>query len=161
MRKFVVAACLFLGIAAAVPSAFAAVDAAGLAQIQAILSANPNGGDALAAAIQAAVDANPALVDDVLAAAANATPDQQSAIGTGLGNAANDFANLGTSDGTAAHDAIVTAVANSGLVLVLASLDAAIVPTAGGNNNANPLLTQNTNRPTQNSCVSPSRPGPC
>lgn len=164
MRKFLVAACLFLSAAAVVSAApaFAAVDAAGLAQVQAIVAQYPNGGDALAAAIAAAVEANSALADDVVAAAQNATPDQQSAIGTGLANAANYFANLNTPAGNAAHDAIVASAAN-GPALLVASLDAAIEPTAGGGPGGTfaGLTTNFNNNTTQNSCVSPSRPGPC
>ena len=165
MRKYLIAACLFLGAVAVmpVPSAFAAVDAVGLAQVQAILAANPNGGEALAAAIIAAVEANPNLADDVVAASQNATPDQQAAIGTGLANAANYFANLNTPAGNAAHDEIVAAAAN-GPALLVASLDAAIAPTAGGGRNGTPfgqLVSQFVHTLHQNSCVSPSRPGPC
>jgi hypothetical protein len=165
MRKFLVAASLFLGAVALMPAptALAAVDAAGLSQIQAILAQYPNGGDALAAAIAAAVEANPNLADDVVAASQNATPDQQTAMGTGLANAANYFANLNTPAGNAAHDEIVAAAAN-GPALLIASLDASITPTAGGGPGGTfGGLTQNFNNNTthQNSCVSPSRPGPC
>jgi hypothetical protein len=163
MRKFLVAACLFLGAAAVMPAptAFAAVDAAGLAQIQGMLAQYPNGGDALAAAIAAAIEANANLADDVVAASQNATPDQQTAMGTGLANAANYFANLNTPAGNVAHDEIVAAAAN-GSALLIASLDAAIAPTAGGGPGGTFVgLTQNLNTQTQHSCVSPSRPGSC
>src|SRR6185312_3650750 len=157
MRKFLVAACLFLGAATVVPApaAVAAVDAAGLAQVQAILAQYPNGGDALTAAIAAAVEANPNLADDVVAASQNATPRQQAAMGTGLANAANYFANLNTSDGNAAHDEIVAAAAN-GPALLVASLDAAISPTAGGGGNIpfGQLVSQFQQTQHQNSCVS-------
>jgi len=166
MRRLFLAVSLLVGVTmimptAFVPAALAAVDAAGLAQVQAILAQYPNGGDALAAAIAAAVEANPGLADDIVSASQNATSDQQSAIGTGLANAANYFASLGTSDGNADHDQIVAAAAN-GPALLIAALDAAIVPTAGGGSTFAGLTNNlNNNTTRQNSCVSPARPGPC
>lgn len=167
MRRYFLAACLALGFLMIVPGAFAqqtvTPTAQQTAQVANILAQYPNGGAALAAAITAAVEADPSLSYAVAAASATATPDQQTAMGTGLADAANYFSNLGTAAGTADANEIVAAIA-TGSTIMIASADAEISPTAGGGGSGGTfgsLATNNTSGSGQTSCVSPSRPGPC
>ncbi|HVA12852.1 MAG TPA: hypothetical protein VNF99_06365 [Stellaceae bacterium] len=160
MRSYFLAAFMFLGLFAIVSPA-SAQPISGQAQIQALLAQYPNGGAGLTAAITAAVEANPALAADVAAVALNANPAQQEAMGTGLADAANFFGSQGTVAGNAARDEILTAAAN-GPPDMVAAVDAAIEPTAGGGpNGAFGGLVSNFQPSSQHSCVSPSRPGPC
>jgi hypothetical protein len=161
MRKYFLAACLFLGIFAVMPPVFAQ-DAAGEAQIQAIVAQYPDGGPGLVAAITAAVETNPALAADVSFVAFNATPAQQEAMGTGLANAANYFADQHTPAGDLAYNEIMTAAAN-GPPTLIAAVDAAVEPTAGNGRNGNvPFgqLVSDSVHDQQQRCVSPSKPGP-
>lgn len=169
MRRFFLAASLVLSFLAAMPSAYAqqAPTQAQLNQAQAILAQYPNGGTALQDAIAAAVEQDPALASAFASAAANATPAIQASIGTGLAQAANFFANQGTSSGTSNAETVLNAINNSGNTTLIASAAASISPTAGGlvgTNTALALalnLNATTNTGGQTSCVSPSRPGPC
>jgi len=178
MRSFFVAASLALVVLAAVPSAFAqtATDRiarlnAAEAQISADLAANPNGNPAnaapgttdLSSEISAIIEQNPdiaaALANYVVQLAANANPQQQQALGIALADAANFYARNGNQD---LVNQIVAAIATGPAVMVAAA-DAEISPTAGGGGTgtSGSLRTNFTSGSAQNSCVSPSRPGPC
>lgn len=167
MRKLILAACLGLGVIAMSPASFAQQGAPQITQamrdqVSALLAQYPDGGAPLAAAITAAVEANPALAYAIASAAFSATPAQQTAMGTGLADAANYFANLNTGNGTNDANEIVAAIA-TGPAVMIAAADAEISPTAGGGGGgtAGGLATNNTSGSGQSSCVSPSRPGPC
>ncbi|NDE97616.1 MAG: hypothetical protein EB034_04960, partial [Verrucomicrobia bacterium] len=79
-------------------------------QIAALLAANPNGGEALAAAIRQLLVANPNAYTAVMAALQNASASQLNAIGAGLGQAVAALRSAGNGQ---AATAIQTAVASA------------------------------------------------
>ena len=88
--------------------------------VAALLASNPNGGDQLAQAVHDLVLANSAALNVIVAAVkANGNDAQQSAVGQGLGMAAQDAVKANNQQLAVA---IQAAVAASGMPLAVASL---------------------------------------
>ncbi|HEY1796199.1 MAG TPA: hypothetical protein VGG57_08765 [Stellaceae bacterium] len=151
----VVLAVIFGGPAwSPVPSAAAQGVTAINPQVAALLSQYPAGGPGLRAAVARLVEAQPDLAAAVVAAAAHATPEQQSAIGAGLGDAYAFFLKIGSDSAAYAENLIRQAVTAADPV-TLAAYVSVIQPTQaqpipGGNNNVGNTTT---------GCISPSSPG--
>jgi hypothetical protein len=91
--------------------------------VAALLASNPNGGDQLAQAVHDLVLANPAALNIIIAAVkANGNDAQQSAVGQGLGMAAQDAVKANNQQLAVA---IQAAVAGSGMPLAVASFTTA------------------------------------
>lgn len=91
--------------------------------VAALLASNPNGGDQLAQAVHDLVLANPAALNIIVAAVkANGNDAQQSAVGQGLGMAAQDAVKANNQQLAVA---IQAAVAASGMPLAVASFTTA------------------------------------
>src|SRR5215469_18102174 len=124
-------------------------------QVAALLAQYPQGGPALRAAVARLVEADPSLAAAVVAAAAHATPEQQSAIGAGLGDASAYFAKLSPSTAGYAADLITQAMTAAdpttlaGYISVIQPTQAQVIP--GSNNNVDNTTSR---------CISPSTRGP-
>jgi hypothetical protein len=100
------------------------------------------------------VEADPSLASVVVAAALTANPAQQTAIGTGLANAAVFFANSSSPNAKAAQQQLQAAIASAPTSTVTA------FNIGGGAIALLSLLgTSTSTQLTTNNCVSPSRPG--
>jgi hypothetical protein len=121
--------------------------------IDALLQQYPDGGQALADAIAQTIEADPSFAAVAVAAALNANAAEQTAIGTGLAEAAVFFANSNTPGAVAAQQllqsAIGSAPTNTTTAFTLGGGTAALLALLGGSSG---LLT--TDR-----CISPNLPG--
>jgi hypothetical protein len=123
-------------------------------RVKKILDAFPNGGQGLSDAIAKAVEADPCLASAIVAAALDANAAQQSAIGTGLADAAIFFANSDSPDAKEAQEILQAAIASAPGGTISAF-------NVGGGPTALSTLPGSTAGPalTTSGCVSPSRPG--
>lgn len=124
------------------------------AKVQKILAQFPDGGQGLADVIAKAVEADPCLAGAFVAAALNANSAQQTAIGTGLADAAIFFANSDSPDAKAAQEELQAAIASA------PTGTATAFNLGGGPAALTALLGTGAGlQLTTSGCVSPSRPG--
>jgi hypothetical protein len=123
-------------------------------QVAALLAQYPQGGPGLRAAVARLTEADPSLAAAEVAAAAHATPEQQAAIGAGLGDASAYYAKLGSGAAAYAADQITRAMTGAdpttlaGYISVIQPTQAQVIP--GGNNNVDNTTSR---------CISPSTHG--
>ena len=123
-------------------------------QVAALLAQYPQGGPGLRAAVARLVEADPSLAAAVVAAAAHATPEQQAAIGAGLGDASAYYAKLSFATAAYAANLITQAmtaadpITLAGYISVIQPTQAQVIP--GSNNNVGNTTSR---------CISPSTPG--
>lgn len=111
MRKFWLAAWVLL-IVVGLPQLASAEAGTGSAQVAALLAEFPKGGPGLRAAVARAIEADPSLAADFVAVGGSVPPAAAEAIGTGLADAAQFFAKLGTGWARFALGTIEDAVAS-------------------------------------------------
>jgi len=161
MQKYFFAAVamgVVVGIGAPVWSPVSSAAAQGVAtinpQVAALLAQYPQGGPGLRAAVARLTEADPSLAAAEVAAAAHATPEQQAAIGAGLGDASAYFAKLSPSTAGYAADLITQAMTAAdpttlaGYISVIQPTQAQVIP--GSNNNVDNTTSR---------CISPSTHG--
>ena len=103
-----------------------------LANPAALLAQFPNGGPALSTQIRDLAASDPAALNAIVGLLANATPDQASAIGVGLGQAAELAVNSDPAFATQIQTAIVNSNNNSALVAFSAVVGGDIKLAAAG-----------------------------
>jgi hypothetical protein len=110
----------------------AAVGQPAVSPAAALLAQFPNGGPALSAQIRDLVKSDPATLDAIVGLLASATPDQASAIGVGLGQAAELVVNSDNAFATRIQTAIVNSKNDSALVAFSAVVGGDIKLAAAG-----------------------------